>query len=451
MREKSNTRYILLLPMVIGGLFVFLAPVYAQESCEEIYHCSDFEGDAKDKCKKDEKECKKLEEKAEAYQKIVDLKQKQKSTLGSQINNLSGEIQQTQEEIEENKEKIHDLNGEVKELNRKIDQKKELLKAQKELLAEIIRVYYENRQEDALSLMIRSGGFASYMSQGDFLTQTGSKIQDTLREIKSIQKKLEEEIKKIEDKKGELVEASSDLEDRNSYLQGTKNQKNTLLIQTQGEEAKYKKKLKKIEEQKQELLGDLDKLYNENYAVIEELSLKLKKPKSGLASTSWYFSQKDSRWKNTKIGNSDSKMKDYGCAISSVSMVMTYHGKRITPKSLAKKPIFYWDLISWPSSSSQIGLGSGVSLISNTNHRGVNWSTIKSEIKKGNPVIVFISAKGKAGHYVVVHGMDKDGEYVVHDPYFGANIFLDSSMKLLSKLYGVSISKKSIDQLILYR
>lgn len=197
MKEKQNSRHILLFPMVVMGLFViFLSPVYAQESCEEIYHCSDFEGDAKDRCKKDEKECKKLEEKAEAYQKIVELKKKQKSTLGSQINNLRGEIQQTQEEIEENKERIGSLNGEVQELNRKIEQKKELLEAQKELLSEIIRVYYENRQEDALSLMFKSGGFAAYMSQGDFLTQTGAKIQDTLREIKNIQKKLEEEIKK---------------------------------------------------------------------------------------------------------------------------------------------------------------------------------------------------------------------------------------------------------------
>jgi len=454
MFQKTNSTSIV--RVAIAFIFamsfvVFAQHTLAQESCAEVYHCDDFSGDDKEKCQKDKKECLELEEKAEAYEKIVQLKQKQKSALGNQIDNLDGQIRSTQTEIQGNKQKIGELNGEIQELNRKIDQKKVLLDDQKELLKNILRAYYENSQEDQLSLMIRSGGFAAYMNQGDYLSQTGSKIKEALLNIKNVQKKLEEEIQSIEDKKDELIEASGELEDRNSYLQGTKTQKNSLLVQTQGEEAKYQDKLKKIEAQKKELLGDLDELYNANFAIIEELSLKLRKPKSGLASTSWYYSQKDSRWKNSNIGNSDSKMKDYGCAISSVAMVFTYHGQRITPKTLASKPIYYWDLISWPTSSAQIGLGGGLRLVSNTNHRGVNWGTVDSELKAGNPIILFISAKGKAGHYVVVHGKDSNGEYVVHDPYFGPNIFLDSSMQLLSKLYGVSISQRSMDQMILYR
>lgn len=449
-KYTKNIFYTLAITGVVFAGFLYYSKTFAQENCGSI-SCDGLEGDDKKECEKKKKDCEELEEKAENYEKIIQLKEKQQSALGDQINNLNGEIKETQIEIKENKEKIDDLNGEVKELERQIEQKQKLLEVQKELLKKIIRVYYENSQEDAISLMIKSGGFATYMNQGDFLTQTGSKIQDTLRSIKNIQNKLKEEVQKIEEKKAELINASNELEDRNSYLLGTKNQKNTLLIQTQGEEKKYQDKLKKIEAEKQELLGDIDQLYNANFAVIEDLNLKLKKPKSGLASTSWYYSQKDSRWGNTNIGNSDSKIKDYGCALSSVAMVFTYHKERITPKTLAKKSIFYWDLISWPSSSSQVGLSGGINLVSNTNHRGVNWNTIDSEIKKGNPVIVFISARGKAGHYVVIHGKDKDGEYVVHDPYFGPNIYLDSSMKLLSKLYGVSITKKSIDQMILYR
>ncbi|MFC1645519.1 C39 family peptidase, partial [Patescibacteria group bacterium] len=162
-----------------------------------------------------------------------------------------------------------------------------------------------------------------------------------------------------------------------------------------------------------------------------------------------YFSYRNR--KNSYIGNSKSKMKDYGCAISCVSMVFSYHGDRINPGSLARKPIFYWDLISWPGGSGVVGLSGKVKLVQNTRHSGVSWGTVDKEIGKGNPVIVFVGAKGKAGHYIVIHGKAKNGKYVVHDPYFGPNLYLDSTMQLLSKLYSVSISERAIDQMILYR
>ena len=70
------------------------------------------------------------------------------------------------------------------------------------------------------------------------------------------------------------------------------------------------------------------------------------------------------------------------------------------------------------------------------------------EIKAGNPVIIFIRANGRgAGHYVVVHNKDSKGRYIVHDPYWGANLFLDSTRENISTLYG---SSTSIDQMIIY-
>jgi hypothetical protein len=76
---------------------------------------------------------------------------------------------------------------------------------------------------------------------------------------------------------------------------------------------------------------------------------------------------------------------------------------------------------------------------------------VDKELSAGNPVIVFINARNGAGHYVVVHHKTDKGKYVVHDPYWGANIYLDSSIELLSKLYKVSISKRSINQMIIYK
>ena len=134
-------------------------------------------------------------------------------------------------------------------------------------------------------------------------------------------------------------------------------------------------------------------------------------------------------------------MKDYGCAVSSLAMVFTYHDEDITPGKLSGQPIFYQDLIVWPENWKDLKLTSSKA------HSGVDWNRVKKELKDKNPVIVFVRASGGAGHYVVIHGRDSNGEYVVHDPYFGPNIYLKTTQKLVGSIYN---SSTIIDQMLIY-
>jgi len=390
-------------------------------------------------------EIEKLEEKAEVYDKIIQLKQKEKGVLSQKINSLNSEIVETKGNIENNIKTIDEINRQIESLEGDISENEKLIKFQKELLSKILRSHYESDTGVYSKILLGVNTFSGFTSNKDYLSQTGNKITEITINLKAFQEELESKQNKLSKNKEQLIEERDTLETENTRLSATKIEKSAILIQTQGDEMKYQKKLAKIEKQKQELLGDINNLYNENFTEISAFALGLKKPTSGLASTSWYYSQKDSRWGNKTIGNSNSKMKDYGCAISCVSMVFTHHKENINPGKLCKQSIFYWDLISWPKSWKSLKLSSSIA------HSGVNWNTIDKEIKKKNPVIVFINAKSGAGHYVVIHGKDKKGEYVVHDPYWGSNIYLDSSVELLSKLYKVSISTRSINQMILYK
>ena len=134
-------------------------------------------------------------------------------------------------------------------------------------------------------------------------------------------------------------------------------------------------------------------------------------------------------------------MKDYGCAVTALSMVFTKEGKKITPGKLAKKPLFYRDLIVWPNDWGKLHLTSG------RNHGNISWGTIDKKLKKKIPVVVFIRSRSGAGHYVVIHHKDKKGKYVVHDPLFGANIYLETSKKLISSIYKSGVV---VDQMIIY-
>jgi len=225
-------------------------------------------------------------------------------------------------------------------------------------------------------------------------------------------------------------------------LDGEQTTKEQLLADTNGEEQKYQQLLQRVEQQKQGLLGDIDELSQQKSSDLAAVEATLKKPKSGLASTSWYFNQRDSRWGDQGIGYSNTLMKSYGCAVTAVAMVFNYHGENINPGTLAKQPIFSHDLIVWPKS------WKGINLASSNAHGNIDWNVIDTEIKNKNPVIVFVrSTKRGAGHYVVIHDKDKNGDYVVHDPYWGANIFLSSTRAYVGALYG---SGTTVDQMIIY-
>jgi uncharacterized protein YvpB len=195
-----------------------------------------------------------------------------------------------------------------------------------------------------------------------------------------------------------------------------------------------------VEEQKRQIMGDLDDLSQEKRGELASIQAKAPKPKKNLASTKWYYSQKDRRWGYNRIGLSSSLLKDYGCAVTSLAMIFSYYGKEITPGRLASQPIFYRDLIVWPN------YWKGLKLTSSTSHGGINWSTVDKEIKSKHPVIVFVRAAGGKGHYVVIHGKDKRG-YIVHDPLFGPNIYLKTTQKLVGAVYS---SSTRIDQAIIY-
>ncbi|MCX6765880.1 MAG: C39 family peptidase [Candidatus Moranbacteria bacterium] len=394
------------------------------------------------------KKIKELEEKAKIYQQIIDIKRKQQTTLGNQISIMEAEISQLEAETELNKEKIEIFNSQIEQLRVQIEEKEDAVKAQKKILAELIQTYYEYNQQALVSILLSENELSRFMVRSDRITQIGDGIKSMLDTIQALKTDLENEKKSFEDKKKEVMDLQYKMEEKMSLLDSSKAQKEILITQTQGEENRYQDLLSRVEEQKKELLGDIDERYAANTTEIDALFAALERPTAGLASTSWYYSQKDSRWKNDIIGISNSKMKDYGCAVSSVAMIFTYHGSRISPQSLAKQPIYYKDLIVWPLSWS----GSKIVLSSTYGHShgNINWSVVDKELAKGNPVVVFVRARGNAGHYVVIHHKNKDGRYVVHDPYWGANIYLNSTIKLLSKLYGTSVSKNSIDQMILY-
>jgi peptidoglycan hydrolase CwlO-like protein len=440
---KKNKKIFFLL---IISVFLVLPKEFASgSSCDDTceskcvaQYPSDDSG--KKKCKNDcVDDCESLEKKAKVYEDLIKLKNKQQDALAGQLDNIDNEqaktlaqLQETQKKVQTLAQQIDDLSGEIKEGEFKVD-------FQRKILAGLMQSYYEYDQQGVLPLVLAGKAFSEAINQLDYIEQSGDKVSRLLTEIKQTRQKLVDNQASLIQKKEESDKAKETLIDKKENLQATENQKTNLLVQTQGEEAKYKQLLARVEAQKQELL---DFSAASNLGDVSSSVSSYPKPSSNLASTSWYYSQKDSRWGDKKIGNSKTLMKSYGCAVTAVSMVFREKGASINPGSMASQKIFYYDLIKWPATWSP-----GIKLVSSSSHGNIKWSTVDAEIKKGNPVIVYIKRSRGGGHYVVVTGKDNK-DYIVHDPYFGANLYLNTSKSLVGKL-GVD-SGVSIDQMIIY-
>lgn len=440
--NKNKKSYIKILLCTIFFCAVFLAAHYYVKAEEESV--STISNGSDEVSEETQAKLAELKRKAEVYRQIIEIKEKQGESLSNQLSITDSNIQEVQAQIDLSARQINEYNNQIIRLENQIKEKKALIESQKKILGNILQSYYEVNQSGLLTAYLSNGNIASFMVTKDRLSQTGDKIRELVDFITKTKNDLSAQSTELDEKKGKIVDESQKLKDKNANLNSIKEQRATLLSQTQGEEERYRKLLENIEAQKQELL-DIDQFFAASGLSADSYP----KPDSKyFASTDWYFAQWDKRWGNATIGNTKTLMKSYGCAVTSVAMVANFYGDDITPGDLARKPIFSYDLINWQMnkwSDANITLDEQYGF----SHGNISWSIVDKQISKNHPVIVYINkSNGGGGHYVVIHHKDSNGKYVVHDPYFGANIFLDTSRALVGAM-GKS-SSTSVNQMIIY-
>lgn len=406
------------------------------------FACADIISSLDDKIGNKKSEIFSLEQQVKIYQQKIQQKRTEAETLLNKIDILETEISKLSTEVKITETHIEEKNLEILSLNEQITQKEADILQKKDIVANIVKNINEYDQLTTLEILLKYDNFADIFNQLQYAENLQDEVYRLLENLKELKNELEANKTETEQIKSDLLVKKKDLDEQKFALDKQTILKQSLLTQTKNEESQYKKLVSQLEKEKQSILGDIDKLMTERAAELARIQAIQKRPTSGLASTNWYFSQKDPAWADTTIGASSSLMKNYGCAISSVAMIFKYYGYNITPGRLAKEPIYLYNLIKWP------GEWGDIKLVSGTAHNGVDWTIIDKEIASDHPVIVFVRANGKgAGHYVVIHSKDNEGKYVVHDPYWGPNIYLDSTIQNISVLYN---STTAIDQMIIY-
>ena len=394
---------------------------------------------------------KNLENQAEEYKDLIRKLRREEQSLENEIELLDAQIAQLNLEIETTQTQIEQTNLEINNLLLRIQIKENEIKKQKDILKNLLREINAYDNETTLEILLKSKEFSEFLNQAEYVDTVGEKIKNALDELNSARQELEDRKEEMEEKKDQLETLNKKLLDQKEVVDTQKNAKEVLLKETKGKEYRYQDLLFNVRNQRKTILGDINKLKREMQVEIAKIAAMAERPSENLASISWYFSQNDKRWKDMTIGLSNSSVDDYGCAISSVAMVFKYYGIDIDPGRLSKQPIFYYDLIVWPTQWRFLDLKK------NSYHKSggltkADWNLVDREIASGHPVIVFIKALGRSGgHYVVIHSKDKKG-YIVHDPVrwngqSGANIYLSTTQKYIGSIYKTNTV---VDQMIIY-
>lgn len=387
--------FLLLLPLLF---FVFAASAQADDptsTCSSDTECE----------KKIEEFAKKLNELGSA-----------KNTLANQIKIIDSQVQLTLLKITQTQNSIKTLESEIADLTIKIGNLDVSLNQLTSVyIGQVTQNYKLQKKMLPLSNILFSQSFNSFLEQYKYVSVLQKNSQDTIVSMETVRTNYDLQKEEKNKKQIELESLKTKLASQQISLNKQKNSKNVLLESTKNDEKKYQQLL--IEAQSQ-----LAALRNFSNSAGGGSCLSLS-PSTG--SDGNFYSQRDPRWCTLPInpyslcnGRECSNEKDddvghIGCAITSYAIVQKKKGVSTTPSVVAVDKGNFCD-------SNGNCLSYARKLLINklqSGYKSYSASVVDSELKAGHYVIAELAAFGGT-HFVVIIG-GSNGDYTIHDPWYG--------------------------------
>lgn len=222
----------------------------------------------------------------------------------------------------------------------------------------------------------------------------------------------------LEGQKKQVLALNTQLQQYTQDLDSQKSAKQTLLSQTQGDEATYEKLLEQTKEQ----------LASFSTFATAQGGASLLSNQTVCDDWGCYYNQRDSQWGSNALNGTQYSIASVGCLMTSMAMIYTHYGhKDVTPMSINSNggnfsgipaALLNFSISANGASSSRSRLGSSSAAIPDT---------------ISDPVIVGISYDGGPlpDHFVVLIS-GSGGNYQMNDPFTpnGHNIPFTSKYSL---------------------
>ncbi len=219
----------------------------------------------------DEEKLKKINEKIDAYNELIELKQKQQNTLNVQIQSLDSQATKLEQEIKSNQGEILSLDTQIRTLTEKIAEKERVIVTQRALLVELIRAYQESQGNVEFAPILGAADARAAWRGADWTIDTGGKLAELLETIQELRDSLTAEKAALDDKRVRADSLRLQLEQRDAYLDATKQSKQNLVTQAKREEQKYSNIVDDLEKEREEIEREIEGLES---GKISKLDLK---------------------------------------------------------------------------------------------------------------------------------------------------------------------------------
>jgi len=337
----------------------------------------------------------------ELEQKLTDVRQ-QKNTLSSQIQLMDTQIKLTELKIQETEDKITQTQKEIENITTRIEGLDTSLDYLSKTLLKRIVDGYKKRDVSIFNLLLDSDSAGDLFNRIKYQKTAQENNQKLIVKVQELKNNFEEQKQKREDKKIELDNLNKVLNEQKNNLASQKKAKQNLLAVTQNDERNYQQLL---DEARRQLSSFRSFTQAGGGGVIGANAF-------GTGSDGWYYSQRDARWANNRIGASSENILEVGCLLTDIAMVMKKYGNNMTPADIAGNTSYFFSNTAYMLHPSRFGWPNGL------NYSNIDISSIKDEINSGRPVIAGVYAGAYGTHYIVLKAIDGD-DFIMHDPYYG--------------------------------
>lgn len=332
---------------------------------------------------------------------------KAKDTLANQIKILDSQIQLNILKINQTENSVNTLEKEIDILTAKIIGLDSYLNQLSSAFIHQINQNYKLQKRIPFISILLTSKLNNFLEQYKYATMIQKNSQDSLINLETARVNYDLQKQEKSKKQQELEGLQKKLADQKLTLARQKVAKDTLLISTKNDEKKYQQMLSYAQSQLNAL---------RNFSQTEGSSCLTSSPGGG--SDGQFFSQRDPKWCGQIIGLSNDPLDTIGkvgCYISSVSIVFKKLGMEINPSAYAYNPSNFSGRSAWMNDP--VPPPGYV-------YKKVNYSSnvIDNELKNNRYVIAQILMKNISGmHFIVIIG-GSNGNYKMHDPWYGSDL-----------------------------
>lgn len=331
--------------------------------------------------------------------------QGQANTLKNQIAQFDTQIKLTTLKIAQTQDQIALLGGRIVQLGDSLTS---------------LTAAFSSRAVETYKLSRFENNFIFILSASD-ITEAASRLhylQKIQEEDRSLLGKLQTAQTTYQGQKTDQETLQKQLKTQQANLNAQKIAKNNLLNATKNDESKYQSLLAQA---KAQLSAFRSFVTSQGGASILSNQTKC---------DSWgcYYNQRDSQWGNMSLGGSPYSVAEYGCLVSSVSMVASHYGKNVKPSDIAVAPNAFVPGTGYLYHSFS---ANGVNITINS----ASKSILDGELAAGRPVIAGLF--GGPDHFIVITRKDGDS-YIMRDPFMENGAGNDGSGRPFTDKYSFS-------------